>query len=155
MQEIRAAEAAARAAESRKRAEAEKRAAEAAASAAAALGVKQRAEMDARADHLRKQRDLILAQRKKQREAEAAKFAAPAAPAPLNVPAPTVGMRRAAGYDASKVDEPLDYRAQLSRALGSGVKASLAGGEAAQAERLADLEATKAALRAEAERARM
>jgi len=71
MQEIRAAEAAARAAESRKRAEAEKRAAEAAASAAAALGVKQRAEMDARADHLRKQRDLILAQRRNKREADA------------------------------------------------------------------------------------
>ena len=84
---------------------------------------------------MRKQRDLILAQRKKQREADAAVYekqplparAAPAAPAP---PAPVVpvqpqatGLRRAAGYSEQKDD--------LSRALATSMKASLIGGDSA------------------------
>ena len=69
VQEVRASEAAARAAEARERAEKEKRAAQEAKQAQemAAMDYKQQQEMKARAEHLRKQRDLLLAQRKKAR----------------------------------------------------------------------------------------
>jgi len=164
MQEVRASEAAAKAAEARQRAEKEKKeATEARLAGEASASAKQQAEMKARAEHLRKQRDLILAQRRKQRESEAAAYtpppagsAAPAAP----LAASAAPMRRAAGYSEDKEVVSDEQRAMLSRALATSMKATLLGGDSlgleqmlVQAEKRADLEATKAALRREAARA--
>jgi hypothetical protein len=121
--------------------------------------------MKARADHLRKQRDLIVAQRKKQRESDAASYKPPAAPAreaPAPPPAAPSGpeaeaMRRAAGFNAAPQAD--QQRATLSRALASNMKASLLSSaddslgidatiSQSQSERKADFEATKAAMRA-------
>ena len=129
------------------------------------MDYKQQQEMKARAEHLRKQRDLLLAQRKKAREAELANFQpepVPQAPPPHAPPpplptAPPVGvaggMKRAAGYSEAASESVQEQRAQLSRSLAASMKANLLGaGDVeeqlfADKERKADLEATKAALR--------
>ena len=137
------------------------------------MGAKQQHEMKARAEHLRKQRDLLLAQRKKQREAELANYTPmpaaaaaaappPAAPAAVAAPPPSMvsgaTMMRSAGYSSGVPSEAQDQRAQLSRSLAASMKADLASGGNAEealiherAERRADLEATKASLRREVE----
>ena len=176
-QEVRASEAAARAAEVRERAQREKRAAEEKAASSAVSEVRA-SEMRARAEHLRKQRDLILAQRKKAREGEALKENASAqAQAPVlgaHRAAPTIG---APGPSAERLSRPAGYgkeegggaegagpsgaqahRQNLSRSLAASMKASLMGDDGgalalesrlAAAERKDDFEATKAALRQE------
>ena len=132
------------------------------------------AEMRARAEHLRKQRDLILAKRKAEREGALGKpsdwvSAAPSAPAEPS-PAQTSGSAlnltlRAAGYSSAAdgkggLPEGVDSnRAALSRALASSMKASLIGGDASTLElqqridshqRKADLERIKEQLKADA-----
>ena len=115
----------------------------------------------ARAEHLKKQRDLLLAQRKKAREADLANYTPP--PPPAAPPAPTAAeiaaapppgsMRGKAGYSEAKTESIDAQRAQLSRSLAASMKANLLGaGDVeeqlfADKERKADLEATKAALR--------
>lgn len=117
----------------------------------------QAAEVRARAEHMKQQRDLILAKRKKQYEVSGAATATePAAPTP---PAPAQALRRGAGYSSAAAAPPVGMSDQqlLSRSLASNMKASLLGGNAADglgasiaaAERRADLEATKNMLRAE------
>ena len=128
-------------------------------------------EMRARQEHLKKQRDLILAQRKKARDAAAA--AAPSPPPPAAPPivggnatnAPQMASssaHRGAGYTSG---EPVAdaQRARLSVALASNMKASLLGEDATTLDlqqrieshhRKIDLELTKAQLRAEVERDR-
>jgi len=142
LQEVRAKEAMARAAETRVRAEEEresKRKALAGATVGSDVGKIAGQEMEARAAHLRKQRDLILAQRKCEREKAAAAEPVRAAP-----PAPPAA---AAASAAPALDSS---RAGLSRQLAAGMKAQLAGGDSSQLDaRKADLEATKAALKAE------
>jgi len=124
------------------------------------------AEVRARAEHLKKQRDLILAKRKKQREADSA-AAAPPPPPPAGAGAkapmpPSSTLSAGAGYSSG---EPMAdaQRARLSVALASSMKASLLGEDGASIDlhqrienhhRKIDLEMTKAQLRAEAERDR-
>jgi len=119
-------------------------------------------EVRKRAEHLKKQRDLIINQRKKQRDAASAASAAAAPPpaAPAAPPPPANGaMHRGAGFSSG--DPTSDaHRARLSVALASSMKASLLGSDATsvdlehkmeQHHRKIDLEMTKAQLRAEAE----
>ena len=126
------------------------------------MDYKQQQEMKARAEHLKKQRDLLLAQRKKAREADLANYTPPPPP-PAAPPAPTAAeiaaapppgsMRGKAGYSEAKTESIDAQRAQLSRSLAASMKANLLGaGDVeeqlfADKERKADLEATKAALR--------
>ena len=154
--------AAARAAEVRERVEAEKepeRHREAPSSGAPSK-VSQH-EMAARAEHLKKQRDLILQREKKKRQDQfGAAPAPPAAPAdPAADPGAALGAHRAAGYSSAEAAPVSPSRAQLSRSLGLSLKAGLAGSDLnsdleARIEshaRRADLEMTKAQLRAEYE----
>ena len=121
------------------------------------------AEMRARAEHLKRQRDLILAQRKKAREAEAANAQAqmepPMAPPRAEPVQPSSALHRGAGFSSG---EPVAdaHRARLSVALASSMKASLLGEDAATLDlhhrveahqKKVDLELTKAQLRAEVE----
>lgn len=149
LQEVKATEAMARAAEVRVRAEEEKEGRRQAAvtlvRGEGAVASIQREEMEARAAHLRKQRDLILAQRKREREnaAAGAEAAAPARPAAMLEADPPSG---AASVDSRK--------AGLSRALAAGLKAQLSGTDdlglqATLDARKQDLAKTKDALRAE------
>jgi len=144
LQQVKATEAMARGAEARVRAEEERerqRLAVAAAAATSGVGQIARDEMEARAAHLRKQRDFILAQRKREREKamEAAPAIQPPRPADPGAGAPAVAP---SGADS--------HRAELSRALAAGMKSQLAGGNRLGLDsRKADLEATKAALKAE------
>ena len=132
------------------------------------------AEMRARAEHLRKQRDLILAKRKADREGALGKpsdwvSAAPGAaaePAPAQTSGSALNLTlRAAGYSSAAdgkggLPEGVDSnRAALSRALASSMKASLVGGDASTLElqqridthqRKADLERIKEQLKADA-----
>jgi hypothetical protein len=127
------------------------------------------AEVRARAEHLKKQRDLILAQRKKQRDADFA-AAPPQRPPPpppgVAAAAPPVpgssDMHRGAGYTGGEPTADA-HRARLSVALASSMKSSLLGEDATtldlqhridQHHKKVDLEATKAQLRAEVERER-
>ena len=121
------------------------------------------AEMRARAEHLKRQRDLILAQRKKAREAEAnnaqAQMEPPMAPPRAEPVQPSSALHRGAGFSSG---EPVAdaHRARLSVALASSMKASLLGEDAATLDlhhrveahqKKVDLELTKAQLRAEVE----
>jgi hypothetical protein len=89
-------------------------------------------EVRKRAEHLKKQRDLIINQRKKQRDAASAASAAVAPPpaAPAAPPPPANGaMHRGAGFSSG--DPTSDaHRARLSVALASSMKASLLGSDA-------------------------
>eukprot|EP00967_Tisochrysis_lutea_P093156 scaffold134613_cov30-Tisochrysis_lutea.AAC.2 len=138
LQVVKATEAIARAAEARVRAEEEKereRRLHAASPGMSDVAKIQAQEMEARAAHLRKQRDLILAQRKREREMAMAE-AQPASAA-----------QAAADAGVTSIDS---HRANLARALAMGMKSQLAGGNTFGLEgRRADLEATKAALKAE------
>jgi hypothetical protein len=102
------------------------------------------AQMEARAAHLRKQRDLIVAQRKKDRENQA-EHAAAAKPALAVAPSP-------ASIGAQQLD---DRRADLSRALAAGMKSQLTPEDAfglpaeCLEERRVSFESTKARLKAE------
>ena len=89
-------------------------------------------EIRARAEHLKKQRDLILAQRKKARDAAAAAaapppMAPPAREAPPPPPQPSSNLKNGAGYSSgpSATDQS---RAHLTQMLAGNMKASLAGG---------------------------
>ena len=125
------------------------------------------AEVRARAEHLKKQRDLILAQRKKAREAAAA-AAAPrdepaTAPPPQSRQAampmpPSSGLSRGAGYSSGAADDNTAQRAQLSQALAQNMRSTLLGGDQSSSELMrsmdqhkkADLDAAKDQLRREA-----
>ena len=121
-------------------------------------------EMRARAEHLKKQRDLIVAQRKKARDAEAAAHVTqpPVARAPPAVP-PSSALKQGAGFSSGGGGPPPvadAHRARLSVALASSMKASLLGEDAATLdlqnrvdahEKKLDLEHAKAQLRAEAQ----
>ena len=130
------------------------------------------AEMRARTEHLKKQRDIILAQRKKARDAAAATATArpPPQPPPTQNEAASgssaqqqeIGAHRAAGYSSGELMADAQ-RARLSVALASSMKASLLGEDATTLElqhrieqhtKKIDLELTKAQLRAEVERDR-
>ena len=103
------------------------------------------AQMEARAAHLRKQRDLIVAQRKKDRENQAEHSAAAAKPALAVAPSP-------ASIGAQQLD---DRRADLSRTLAAGMKSQLTPEDAfglpaeCLEERRVSFESTKARLKAE------
>lgn len=145
LQHVKATEAMARAAEARVRAEEERerdRRAVAAASATSGVGQIARDEMEARAAHLRKQRDLILAQRKREREKA---MAGDPGAEPARSTGGVGGTPAPAAYTQADA-----HRAGLSRALAAGMKSQLEGGEEMGLHaRKADLEATKAALKAE------
>ena len=119
------------------------------------------AEVRARAEHLKKQRDLILAQRKKAREAAAAAAAPPnpvaAAPPPQSRPPPmppSSNLKNGAGYSSGGDNVA---RAGLTTVLASNLRASLLGEDQSNhaleeriaAHKRADLAATKDRLRQE------
>jgi len=128
------------------------------------------AEMMARQEHLKKQRDLILAKRRKQREAEfegsgtnASDVTPPmlAASSAANAAAPQGGVSptQPAGYTAQPAPQPVNHKQSLTHALASNMKAQLRGGDGGALDipgrvesqaRKVDLELTKAQLRAEA-----
>ena len=85
-------------------------------------------EKAARIEHLKRQRDLILAQRKKQREVEAAAVPPPPPPpASAGYGAQADAMSRAAGYSAEPQSDA--HRAQMTRSLASALKAELDPGQ--------------------------
>jgi len=115
------------------------------------------AEVRARAEHLKKQRDLILAKRKKEREAALplAQQQQPQPQAAEQAPPAEHGAHRAAGYSSQPVAAE---RAALSRNLASAMKSSLLGEDSATLDlqyridshqRKVDLELTKQQLRDE------
>jgi len=116
-----------------------------------------------RAEHLRKQRDLIVAKRKKQREEDLKNYDSEAARDKVSPPVDSAvgssSMRSDAGHASDKASEEARKKQQLSQALALNMKTSLRGDPSffttsEQADRKADLEATKAQLRAEAEACR-
>ena len=129
------------------------------------MGAKQQQEMKARAEHLRKQRDLRCAAQEREAELQITsrrcrrrRRRAPAAPAQPSAMLSGATMHRSAGYSEAKSDSVQEQRAQLSRSLAASMKADLASSGNAEealfaerAERRADLEATKASLRREVE----
>lgn len=154
-----AADAGAKAAAARDRAEKEREVSKAAQeqSLLADVTASRQAEMAARAEHLKKQRDLIVAQKRRQREQDVLASRDPAPEGASAVIPPTSNMTEAAGYSEGAAG----HRALLSRALASSLKASLRGGDGESLQlqqrieahdRRLDLEATKAELRAEADR---
>lgn len=157
-QELRAAqtaanEAATRAAIARELAEKEREAARQAAMSQE-MSVVRSAEVRARAEHLKKQRDLLVAKRKKEREeqfkAEPAATSSPPGRRGTSVEAvglpPQSELKKSAGYS--------DERAVLSRALAANMKASLQGEDLGtlEAQRKAEFENTKAQLLAAKDR---
>ncbi|KAL1496094.1 hypothetical protein AB1Y20_014720 [Prymnesium parvum] len=161
--DLRAAQAAAheaslRAAEARARAEKEREVAQQALMNQE-MSISRAAEVRARAEHLRKQRDILLAKRKKEREEHFKNepAAAPSESAEARSMPPQSELKKAAGYTE------LDHRASLSRALAANMKASLLGDDVAtmelqqrieQHQRKAEFAQTKADLLAEAEAAK-
>jgi len=140
------------------------------------MSVARAAEVRARAEHLKKQRDLLVAKRKKEREEgfigtgqldPNGQLPAPAArPAPAALP-PQSELKRGAGFssgsDENVPPSDADGRAMLTRSLASNMKASLLGEDAQSLElqqriethqRKADFENTKAQLMAEMDAAK-
>jgi len=117
------------------------------------------AEVRARAEHLKKQRDLILAKRKKEREAALPLAQQQQPPPQAAEPAPpAVSGHRAAGYSSQPVAPVAAERAALSRNLAFAMKSSLLGEDSATLDlqyridshqRKVDLELTKQQLRDE------